>query len=206
VPVTVKIRKGYDDKSENAVLLAKIAQDKGAKMVTVHGRTVRQMYSGKADWSVIRRVKEAVGIPVVGNGDVVDGPSAVKMLNETGCDGIMVGRAAVGRPWVFTDIISYMRDGSTPLQLPTEQAQGIIREHFDLLTSYAGERKAALLMRKYLCSYTRGLPYSSEFRRKCLDLHGRKDFEDLLAQFPSAQTLVAELKKETGPTDSKQEG
>ena len=110
-PVTVKIRKGFDDTCINAVEIAKIIEDAGAAAVAVHGRTREQYYSGKADWDIIRQVKEAVSIPVIGNGDVVSGESAIAMMNQTGCDGVMIGRGAQGNPWIFSELVEYEKTG-----------------------------------------------------------------------------------------------
>ncbi|MFA4986859.1 MAG: tRNA dihydrouridine synthase DusB [Candidatus Brocadiia bacterium] len=184
VPVTVKIRKGFAATDDTAVELARIAEACGVAMITVHGRTVSQMYSGRADWDVIRRVKEAVKVPVVGNGDVVDGKSAQAMLAQTGCDGIMIGRGAIGRPWVFRDVISWFSGATEPFEPPSDEMIAVVREHFEMLALYAGESKAALLMRKYLCSYSRGMPFSHEFRRRCLNLRSRVEFDMVLAMLP----------------------
>ena len=163
-PVTVKIRKGFDDEHVNAVEMAKIAEDSGIAAIAVHGRTREQYYSGKADWDIIRQVKEAVSIPVIGNGDVTDPVSAKKMLEETGCDGIMVGRAARGNPWIFSQIGHYLSRGVMPEPVDREEMRQTILEHARLMVEYKGEYLAVREMRKHISWYTAGMPNSASFR------------------------------------------
>jgi nifR3 family TIM-barrel protein len=163
-PVTVKIRKGFTESSVNAVECALAAEEGGASAVAVHGRTREQYYSGKADWNIIRRVKEAVRIPVIGNGDVVDGPSAKAMIEETGCDGVMIARAAEGNPWIFREVISYLETGeAVPRPSLKEMYETVIR-HADLQLKYKGEYIGIREMRKHVAWYTTGLPGSAKFR------------------------------------------
>ena len=164
-PVTVKIRKGFDEDSVNAVEMAKVAEENGAAAVAVHGRTREQYYSGKADWDIIRQVKEAVHIPVIGNGDVTDAVSAKRMLEETGCDGIMVGRASRGNPWIFREINSYLDTGIIPERPTGQEVCDTILRHARLQLEYKGEYTAVREMRKHVAWYTTGYPHSARLRQ-----------------------------------------
>lgn len=177
-PVTVKIRKGFNDQEVNAVEIAHIAQECGAAAVAVHGRTREQYYSGKADWDIIRQVKEKVSIPVIGNGDIVDGASAKAMLEQTGCDGLMIGRGAQGNPWIFREILHYMQTGEL-LPPPTAQEKAeVIKRHIALQMQYKGEYTGIREMRKHLAWYSVGMPQSAQFRN-AINLMETK--EELLA-------------------------
>ncbi len=164
VPLSVKFRMGWDSEHINAVEFAKIVEANGADAVTVHGRTREAFYSGTADWDIIRQVKEAVSIPVIGNGDVTDGPSAKAMLEQTGCDGIMVGRAAEGNPWVFQQILHYLENGEIlpPPTLPMRVQ--VASRHLELLVRYKGERRGILEGRKHMSWYFKGLPGGAPLR------------------------------------------
>ena len=164
-PVTVKIRKGFDEAHVNAVEMAKIAEEAGAAAVAVHGRTREQYYSGEADWEIIARVKEAVSVPVIGNGDVTDGESARRLLQETGCDGVMIGRAARGNPWLFRQIAAWLEDG-TVLQEPSpEEKKEMILRHARLQLEVKGEYTGVREMRKHFSWYTAGMPSSARLRQ-----------------------------------------
>ena len=163
-PVTVKIRRGWDESSVNAVEIARIAQESGAAAVAVHGRTRQQYYSGKADWEIIRQVKEAVKIPVIGNGDITDASSAKKMMEETGCDGIMVARAAKGNPWIFREIRQYLETGEIPPRPSTEEIREMILRHGRMLSEYKGENVAMREMRSHMAWYTKGMKHSASLR------------------------------------------
>ena len=163
-PVTVKIRKGFDEGHCNGVEIAKIAEDCGVAAIAVHGRTREQYYSGHADWDIIRQVKAAVRIPVIGNGDV-DSPRAAKeMLQQTGCDGVMIGRAAQGNPWIFRDTVEFLETGRMPEAPGAEEKRRMVLEHAELMCQWKGEYTAVREMRKHLAWYTAGMPHSARFR------------------------------------------
>lgn len=164
-PVTVKIRKGFDEEHVNAVEIAKIAEDAGAAAIAVHGRTREQYYSGKADWEIIAKVKDAVSIPVIGNGDVIDADSALRMMKETGCDGVMIGRAVQGNPWIFREILAQINDGILLPRPTLEEMRDTIIRHARLQMEYKGEYTAIREMRKHVSWYTTGLPGSAKFRK-----------------------------------------
>lgn len=164
-PVTVKIRKGFNEENANAVEIARIAENCGVAAVAVHGRTREQYYSGKADWDIIRQVKEAVKIPVIGNGDVVDALSAKALQDETGCDGIMIGRAAQGNPWIFHEVTTYLETGVIPPKPTPQQVKEVIMKHANLQLEYKGEYTGVREMRKHLSWYTTGYPNSARFRQ-----------------------------------------
>ncbi len=177
-PVTVKIRRGFDDAHCNAVEIAKIAEDCGVAAIAVHGRTREQYYSGRADWESIRQVKQAVKIPVIGNGDVDSPRAAAEMLAVTGCDGIMIGRAAQGNPWIFRDVASYLENGKVPEPPGRQEKKRMVLEHAGLLTECKGEYTAVCEMRKHLAWYTAGMPHSARFRQA---INAMETFEELMA-------------------------
>lgn len=175
-PVTVKIRKGFDEEHVNAVEIAKIAEGCGVAAVAVHGRTREQYYSGQADWEIIAKVKQAVSIPVIGNGDVVDGPSAKALLTQTGCDGIMVGRAAQGNPWIFREIEHYLRTGEVRERPTGKEVYDTILSHAEMELAHKGEYTAVREMRKHISWYTAGYPNSAALRRR---INAMESFEEL---------------------------
>lgn len=177
-PVTVKLRKGFDEAHVNVVEIAQIAEAAGAAAVAVHGRTREQYYSGKADWDCIRAVKEAVRIPVIGNGDVVDAYSAKALLEETGCDGVMIGRGAQGNPWIFREVVSYLETGQIPERPGPGEVKALIRRHADLQMQVKGEYTAVREMRKHLAWYTAGYPHSARYRQM---INSMENMEELLA-------------------------
>ena len=163
VPVTLKIRKGWDKENIVAVEIAKIAEKVGISAITVHGRTRSEFYTGKADLDIIKKVKENVKIPVIGNGDVVDGETAKKMFEYTGVDGIMIGRGSFGNPWVFRDIITYLKTGESIKEPTKEEKLAVIKKHIELAVEEKGEI-AVKELRKHIAWYTKSLKNSSEFR------------------------------------------
>lgn len=181
-PVTVKIRKGFDDTCINAVEIAKIIEDAGGKAVAVHGRTREQYYSGKADWDIIRQVKEAVAIPVIGNGDVVSGESAIAIQKETGCDGVMIGRGAQGNPWIFSELLEYERTGRMPLRPSVEAIRKMMLRHAQLQMQYKGEYLGIREMRKHVSWYTSGLPNSAKLRDEINRVESYAELEQLLEE------------------------
>lgn len=164
-PVTVKIRKGFDEAHVNAVEIAKIAESCGVAAVAVHGRTREQYYSGKADWDIIAKVKDAVKIPVIGNGDVDSGSRAKEMLDYTSCDGVMIGRAAEGNPWIFREVTEFLKTGEILAPSTALEKRELILRHADLQLQYKGEYTAVREMRKHLSWYTVGMPNSARFRQ-----------------------------------------
>ena len=179
-PVTVKIRKGFDDSCINAVEIAKIIEDAGAAAVAVHGRTREQFYSGKADWDIIRQVKEAVSIPVIGNGDVTSGESAIAMQKQTGCDGVMIGRGAQGNPWIFSELIEFEKTGKRPERPSLEEIKQMMLRHAQLQLQYKGEYLGIREMRKHVAWYTSGLPNSARLRAEINAVETYEQLESLL--------------------------
>lgn len=176
-PVTVKIRKGFDDAHVNAVEIARIAEASGAAAIAVHGRTREQYYSGQADWEIIAVVKQAVSIPVIGNGDVTDGPSASRLLRETGCDGIMIGRAVRGNPWIFKEINHYLETGECLERPSGEEVCKTILRHAKMELEYKGEYTAVREMRKHIAWYTIGYPNSAALRKRINEIESYQELE-----------------------------
>lgn len=179
-PLTVKIRKGFDDDHVNAVEIAKIIEDSGAAAIAVHGRTRQQFYSGKADWEIIRKVKEAVSIPVIGNGDVDSPQKAKALLEETGCDGVMIGRAAQGNPWIFAQTAEYLEHGTVPKKPELSEVKEMIRRHAGLQMKYKSELTAMREMRKHVAWYTAGYPHSAQLRAAVNEVQSMEELEQLL--------------------------
>ncbi|MBQ8171023.1 MAG: tRNA dihydrouridine synthase DusB [Oscillospiraceae bacterium] len=188
IPVTVKIRKGWDESSVNAVEMAKIAEENGAAAVAVHGRTKAQLYSGTADWDIIRDVKQAVGIPVIGNGDVSSPELCKKMYEYTGCDLVMIGRGSYGRPWLFGQIKDYFEGKPVRPEPSFEEKLKIMRRHIELLVDDKGEKVGMKEARRHASWYLKGMNGAARFRNLCGTLNTLDDLERLIEMIAEQQT------------------
>lgn len=183
IPVTIKIRKGWDDESINAVDLAQIAEEKGAKAVTIHGRTRQQFYSGKADWDIIKKVKNAINIPVIGNGDIFVPETAKKIFKDTNCDGIMVGRGAHGNPWIFKRISTYLSTGEMLPKPTIEERINMVIRHMNKMIELKGEYNGIKEMRKHIIWYLKGLPNVNKIKRQIFSLDDKAEITKLLKDY-----------------------
>lgn len=181
-PVTVKFRKGWDEKSIIAEEAAKIFEKAGASAITIHGRTRAQYYSGNVDLEIIKKVKNSVKIPVIGNGDIIDGESALKMFEYTGVDGIMIGRASIGNPYIFKEIKDYLNSKSVQ-NITNKEKIDTILEHIKLAVQIKGENIGIKEMRKHLSAYIKGLPKSAEAREKINKIENRGELEEYLKEY-----------------------
>lgn len=182
-PLTVKIRKGFTESTTNAVEIAKIAEANGAAAVAVHGRTREQYYSGEADWKIIKAVKEAVSIPVIGNGDVITPESATALINETGCDAVMIARGARGNPWIFSQIKEYYQTGKIPKKPTPQEAVDMMLRHARMSIDYKGEYTGIREMRKHIAWYTTGYPLAAKLRNRVNEIESIEQLQKLLFEY-----------------------
>ena len=179
-PVTVKIRKGWDEEHIVTEEIAQIVEESGASAIIVHGRTRNEFYSGKADLDAIKKVKEKVSIPVIGNGDVLSEEDAINMFEYTGCDGIMIGRGSLGNPWIFKRIQHFLETGEKLDKIPDEEKLDVLKEHFELLLKYKGEYTATREIRKNIAWYVKGMPNSSRFKANINLIDSRENFYNII--------------------------
>ena len=187
-PVTVKFRKGFDDKHVNAVEFAKMAEQAGVSAITIHGRTRSQMYAGKADWEIIRQVKEAVSIPVFGNGDIFTPEDAERMIRETGVDGVAIARGAKGNPWLIRRTIHYLETGELLPEPTVEDRKKMVVRHAELMVRFKGEHLAIPEMRKHMAWYTSGLPGSSKLRGEMNRMSTLEEVKEFAEKIGAAET------------------
>lgn len=195
IPVTVKFRAGWDDSSRNAVEIAKAVEAAGVSAVAVHGRTRQQFYEGKADWGIIAEVKQAVKVPVFGNGDIFTVEDGLRMLAETGVDGLMIGRGADGNPWIFRELAAVLRGEERPAAPSLQERLAQAAEHLDMLIDYKGEHISVKEMRRHISAYLKGLPHAAEFRGRFHKVDTREQFMELLAEYAACAANYYEAEK-----------
>ena len=183
VPVTVKIRSGWDRKHINAVDVAKICEEAGVAAITIHARTREQGYSGKADWHIIKQVKDAVSIPVIGNGDVTTPELAKKMLDETGCDAVMIGRGCLGNPWLIRDCVTYLDTGNIPKPPTNKEKVLMMKKHYELLLNDKSEKVANLEIRTFILYYLKGMPKSKEIKNKVCQSRTAQEMFNIIEEY-----------------------
>lgn len=195
IPVTVKFRAGWDDSNRNAVEIAKAVEAAGVSAVAVHGRTRQQFYEGKADWGIIAEVKQAVKVPVFGNGDIFTVEDGLRMLAETGVDGLMIGRGADGNPWIFRELAAVLRGEERPAAPSLQERLAQAAEHLDMLIDYKGEHISVKEMRRHISAYLKGLPHAAEFRGRFHKVDTREQFMELLAEYAACVAHYYEAEK-----------
>ena len=200
IPVTVKFRAGWDDKHRNAVEIALAAERAGVAAVAVHGRTRQQFYEGKADWSIIRQVKQAVKVPVFGNGDIFTVADGLRMLEETGVDGLMIGRGADGNPWLFQQLKAVLAGESCPASPSLDERLNLAAEHLDMLIAFKGETISVKEMRRHISAYLKGLPHAAEYRGRFHKVDTREQFQELLAEYRQCAQIYYEQEKHFAAT------
>lgn len=183
IPVTVKIRSGWDSNTINCVEVAKRIENAGASAITLHARTRAQGYSGSADWSLIKKVKEAVSIPVIGNGDIKTCYDAKKMLEETGCDAVMIGRGVLGDPWLIKECVDYLEDGTLPQRVSAKEKMQMLKRHFELLCKDKGEKLALLEIRTHALWYIKGLPGSASIKNQICQTKNSTELFNILNNY-----------------------
>ena len=195
IPVTVKFRAGWDDSNRNAVEIARAVEAAGVSAVAVHGRTRQQFYEGKADWGIIAEVKQAVKVPVFGNGDIFTVEDGLRMLAETGVDGLMIGRGADGNPWIFRELAAVLRGEERPAAPSLQERLAQAAEHLDMLIDYKGEHISVKEMRRHISAYLKGLPHAAEFRGRFHKVDTREQFMELLAEYAACAAHYYEAEK-----------
>ena len=195
IPVTVKFRAGWDDANRNAVEIARAVEAAGVSAVAVHGRTRQQFYEGKADWSIIADVKQAVKVPVFGNGDIFTVADGLRMLEQTGCDGLMIGRGADGNPWLFTALAAALRGEPLPQPPSLKERLAQAAEHLEMLIAYKNEVVAVKEMRRHISAYLKGMPHAAEFRGRFHKVDTQEQFMELLAEYSECAHHYYETEK-----------
>ena len=185
IPVTVKIRSGWDEASINAVEVAKICESSGAKAIAVHARTRSQGYSGKADWNIIKEVKEAVSIPVIGNGDVTSCYKAKEMLEYTGCDAVMIARGSLGNPWLIKECVDYLDRGILPKEVSINEKINMMKKHYQMLVKDTNQRQALLEMRTHFLWYLKGIPNGKEIKVKICQSKTKEEVMNIIKEYES---------------------
>lgn len=195
IPVTVKFRAGWDETCINAVEIAQLMEKAGVAAVAVHGRTRKQFYEGRSDWNVIREVKQAVKIPVFGNGDIHTVEDGLRMFKETGCDGLMIGRGADGNPWLFQHLASVLAGEPAPNEPTLEERLNLVKEHLHMLIDFKGEVIAVKEMRRHVCTYLKGMPKAAEYRSRFHQMDTEIQFLQLLEEYKSVALNYYESEK-----------